>query len=298
MSGLINNIADWDDVRCFLRLARSDESIRSQFSTSELDRIDNLERQFGISLFRRQAGGAMVLTEGAKEVIPEAERMETMALAFANKLSRASCSVSGTVNIVAPDGIGSYWLLPRIQKVMARYPDIRLMWAMVNRPDVRPDDVFDIGISWSECPGNDIVTKQLGFCTCSLYGYQDYFSRYGRPTSFSDLEHHRLLHNPAYDANPAFGMWNSLIASCRHVVVNDSPAEAHALIRSGEVLSLLPNYATIIEPKLVRVDIDMNIKMGIYLVAKKTAANTEGVRIVENAINGIFEADKEVWFGR
>lgn len=69
---------------------------------------------------------AASLTEEGQRLLAGAERMETEMLNAQANLGRVDTAVAGTVRIGAPDGLGVSFLAPRLGRLTARYPDLKI----------------------------------------------------------------------------------------------------------------------------------------------------------------------------
>lgn len=115
---------NWDDVRVFLAVART-ESLTGAAKPLRLDaatigrRIARLEAGFGAELFVKSPQG-YVLTDAGADLLPGAEAAEA---ALSTPITQRA-GLSGTVRIGAPDGCANY-LLPQVcAAIRADNPDL------------------------------------------------------------------------------------------------------------------------------------------------------------------------------
>lgn len=80
-----------------------------------------LEEHLGVVLFRRLARG-LELTEQGRSFLPEVSESFQRLASAARKLS----TQDHDLRIIAPPSVAIRWLVPRIHKFQARYPDIRV----------------------------------------------------------------------------------------------------------------------------------------------------------------------------
>ena len=99
---------DWDDLRIFLSVSRT-ESLSGAGRRLGMDastigrRIARLERAVGATLFAKTPQGYAMTAEGARLVAP-AEAAEKAALAAA-EATHGEAGISGQLRIGAPDGL-------------------------------------------------------------------------------------------------------------------------------------------------------------------------------------------------
>src|SRR3712207_3284461 len=101
---------DWNDLRAFLAVARTGRLTAAAQRlgadhTTVARRITALERSLKAKLFDRAPTGYS-LTEHGERLMPQAEAMESLAVAAQAEVGEADLSVSGTVRIGAPEGFG------------------------------------------------------------------------------------------------------------------------------------------------------------------------------------------------
>ena len=111
-------LGNWDDVRLFLavaragsmvgaaRLARADQSTISR-------RMAVLQEKLGAKLFERHSRG-MGLTETGRLVLSFAQAMEQCTIDIERTVSGVDREMRGTVTITSTEGLGAYWLAPKL----------------------------------------------------------------------------------------------------------------------------------------------------------------------------------------
>ena len=127
----------WDDVRMFLVVARTGQilaaSKRLGVNHATLSRrVTALEESLKTRLLIRRTNGCDLTAEG-EIFVHAAERMETEMLAAQAQIGRIDTAVAGTVRVGAPDGFGVSFLAPRLGKLTARFPELRIQLVPVPR---------------------------------------------------------------------------------------------------------------------------------------------------------------------
>src|ERR1700759_1408218 len=132
----ISGLADWDAARIFLEVVRCG-SFRSAAERLDLSinavrrRIDDFERQIGATLFTRDVHGTRLTDEGAL-VVSAVERMESASFDLLRAGSSVANALSGEVRVAVTDGLGTFWLAPRLVEFQQSFPRITadLHWSM------------------------------------------------------------------------------------------------------------------------------------------------------------------------
>ena len=111
-------VPNWEAVRLFLEIARYG-SFRSAADHLKISfnalrrRIDDLERQLDVRLFTRHVDGVRPTAEG-RRILDSAERMEAASFGLVRARDQATSALRGTVKIAVTEGLGTFWIAPRL----------------------------------------------------------------------------------------------------------------------------------------------------------------------------------------
>src|ERR1700722_15908308 len=191
------SLTDWDAARVFLEVVRCG-SFRSAAERLELSinavrrRIDDFEVQIGATLFTRNVHGARLTDEGAL-VVAAVERMEAASF----DLLRASDSVTGTlsgeVRVAVTEGLGTFWLAPRLVEFQQSFPNILVdLHCAMRSADVSRHEA-DIAIHLSRPAALDVKLGRLGRMHLMFFASQKSLETYGTPKTADELVKHRLV---------------------------------------------------------------------------------------------------------
>ncbi len=120
---------DWDDLRVFLAVART-ESLSAAGKRLKIDpatvgrRIARLEEAVGARLFVKSPQG-YDLTEGGARLVPHAEQAEAASLAAQEQMG-APEGMTGQIRLGAPDGCANYLLPQVIARICAANPGLEV----------------------------------------------------------------------------------------------------------------------------------------------------------------------------
>src|SRR3977135_4177970 len=192
----VGSLTDWDTARVFLELVRCG-SFRSAAERLELSinvvrrRIDEFERQIGATLFTRDVHGTRLTGEGAL-VVSAVERMEAAAF----DLMRASASVtntlSGEVRVAITEGLGTFWVAPRLVEFQQSFPNIVVdLHCAMRSADVSRHEA-DIAIHLSRPAALDVKLVRLGRMHLMFFASRKYIDTYGVPRTVDEFARHRL----------------------------------------------------------------------------------------------------------
>src|ERR1700694_2299395 len=119
-------VPNWEAVRLFLEIARHG-SFRSAADHLKISfnalrrRIDDLERQLDVRLFTRHVDGVRPTAEG-RRILDSAERMEAASFGLVRARDQATSALSGTVKVAVTEGLGTFWIAPRLVEFQRAYP--------------------------------------------------------------------------------------------------------------------------------------------------------------------------------
>src|ERR1700694_1473613 len=120
------DMPDWENVRTFLEVAqcgsfRSAACNLGQSMNALRRRINELEAQLGVTLFTRHVDGLRVTGEGA-QILAAAQRMEGAYFDLVRARQRAVPSLAGEIRLAVTEGLGTFWLAPRLPEFQRAYP--------------------------------------------------------------------------------------------------------------------------------------------------------------------------------
>src|SRR5215472_11450710 len=200
----LSGLTDWDAARIFLEVTRCG-SFRSAAERLGLSinavrrRIDDFERQTGATLFTRDVHGARLTDEGAM-VVSAVERMEAASFDLLRASDSVSNTLSGEVRVAVTEGLGTFWLAPRLVEFQQFFPNILIdLHCSMRSADVSRHEA-DIAIHLSRPAALDVKLVRLGRMHLMLFAAQKYLDAYGIPASAGDLINHRLVMQLADDA--------------------------------------------------------------------------------------------------
>ena len=275
---------DWNDLRAFLAVARSGRltaaAAKLGVDHSTLSRrIAALEHSLKAKLFDRSPAGYSP-TEAGQRMMPLAEEMERLALGAAETVGGSAGLVEGVVRIGSPEGFGSYFLAPRIQKLKARHPQLVVQLVAASAVFSLAKREADVAISVSRPPAGRLLVSKLIDYDLGLYAAPSYLAEAAGIGSFDDLKGHRfvsyigdLLHFPELDFLQQVVPGGTTSMESSNLV-----AQTRATL-AGAGLCVLPAFLAREEAGLVRVLADeVNLTRSLWLTVHQDLAELARVR--------------------
>lgn len=184
---------DWDHLRFFLVLARAKtltnaaRLIGVEHSTVAR-RIQALESTLGTQLFKREATGYELTSEGLA-LVPRVEQMEQSFI----QIEKRHDPLQGRVRIGAPEGFGTAFLAGLLAEFSKHYPLLTIDLIPVPKTIKLSHREADIVISIDRPKsGPYIITRLTNYCL-KLYGSRHYLEQHPPIEKLDDLRQHRFV---------------------------------------------------------------------------------------------------------
>src|SRR4051794_13408581 len=188
------SLTDWDAARIFLEVVRAG-SFRSAAERLTLSinavrrRIDDFERQIGATLFTRDVHGARLTDEGAL-VVSAVERMEAASFELLRAGDGLASAASGEVRVAVTEGLGTFWLAPRLVEFQQSFPNVMVdLYCAMRSADVSRHEA-DVAIHLSRPAALDVKVVRLGRMHLMCFASEKYLETYGVPKSIAELVKH------------------------------------------------------------------------------------------------------------
>lgn len=294
----------WDAGRVFLEVVRR-ESFRAAGNALGLKhntvraRIDELENELGCTLLIRDRKGVRLTSEG-ESVRAAITRMEREAFNVLRASSRNEVTVSGEVRITVTEGLGTFWLTPRLVEFQQANPRlIVVLDGLVHTAGIERLET-DLAVHLRRPTAPELNVKKLGRLHLMPFVAPSYVRRYGRPKDLADLRNHRILLQrdddrdirATYDAIFPGVPQEGLVA----FKTNLGSAYYWALAQ-GAGIGWLPTYAYAMGAPLIPLDeLGVILPVDIWLWYHKELKRTARVSRTIDWVKRSFDAREFPWF--
>jgi DNA-binding transcriptional LysR family regulator len=294
--------ASWDDLRLFLNCAefgsfRKAATELGVDSATMVRRISRLEDLLGQRLFLRATGGLELTAEG-RRILANVRAMEQASLSIARQSRLAEQGVRGLVRVAITEGVGTYWVLPRLLEFQKanRFLLFELQ-ATMQHVDVGRLEA-DISIQFTRPSRPDLKAVQLGYLHVCPFVSEGYRRLYGLPKNHEELKSHRivqqispLLQDGAYEKVLGVESLEGIVG----VRTNASSAVLYAVERDAGI-GFLPTYALALGAKVVPLDIGMQHRLEIWMTYHPDIRNSKHHVVVVDWLRRIFDPKRFPWF--
>ncbi|TZG38123.1 LysR family transcriptional regulator [Agrobacterium sp. B1(2019)] len=291
---------NWDDVRLFLSVARSGQFLSAArklgVNHSTLSRrISALEAAIGTQLFLRSTNGCE-LTEEGQRLLAGAERMETEMLNAQANLGRVDTAVAGTVRIGAPDGLGVSFLAPRLGRLTARYPDLKIQLVPVPRSFSLSQREADIAITIERPEQGRLMFSKLTDYSLGLYASADYLADYGTPADVEALKRHRRIgYVEDLIFSPSLNYTGEIMRDWDAAFEISSATGQTEAVRSGAGIGILHNYIAGQYPELLRIMPHLTISRSYWTAYHESARQLVRVRTVVDFLQELVAEERRIF---
>ncbi|UUY06697.1 LysR family transcriptional regulator [Pseudomonas sp. J452] len=249
---------DWDNLRYFLELSRGGKLTVAARRlgvdhTTVARRIQALEKSLQTQLFLRSAAGYS-LTEAGRNLLPQAEAMESACSGIERARQTPKDGLSGLVRIGVTEGYGSMMLAPQLAELIRRYPNLGIDLLAAPRMLQLSRREADIVITLDRPErGPFIITRLTDYCL-RLYASPDYLARHAPIRSRDDLREQAFV-----------SYIDDLLYSKELLYLDEIGKPSHVPLRSTSILiqqqaaaagagiAILPSFAADADPRLQRV---------------------------------------------
>ena len=297
-------MANWDLVRIFLEVARigSFRAAAEQLNMSAnflSKRISLLERAYKTTLMTRHVDGIRLTPEG-RQVLEAAKRMEEASFGLDRALSQTTPALSGEVRLAVTEGLGTFWLAPRLVEFQRAYPGLLVDL----KCEMRSADVLrleaDVAVQLQEPENPDLKRIKIGRLHIMPFVSPSYVDIYGMPKDEDDIrQNHRIV---LQDADQTKG--KELYEKYAHreqvgfVAMRNNVSTAHLWsIAKGAGIGWLPTYVPALGDPLIPLDIGYKFELDIWLAYHPDAKKIPRVRQLIDWTVQSFDGRKYPWFG-
>jgi len=297
---------DWEAVRIFLEVVRrgsfraASECLGQSVNVLRR-RIDELERQLGTTLLTRHVDGVRTTTEGA-QILTAARQMESASFGLVRARDRAVPGLSGEVRIAVTEGLGAFWLTPRLVEFQRSYPGliIELTCAMRSVDVLRLE--AEAAVQLTKPTAADLKVVKLGRLHVIPFVGRPYIEMYGTPKTRAELLKHRIVLQVAEEM-PTRKNYERLFPGLPEpgfVALRTNVSSAHYwALAKGAGIGWLPTYAGAIGARVVPLDIDPDLRFSfdIWLTYHPDVNGIPRVRRTIDWIIESFDSKQFPWFG-
>ena len=279
---------DWTDLRSFLELSRTGTLAAAARklgvdATTVGRRLSALERELGAKMFARTPDG-LALTAAGEAMRTAALEMEEASLRGEQRALGADDKLSGLVRVATTEMLGEAVVLPAVQAVHERHPQIRVeLLTGSGQLDIARREA-DVALRYVRPVRGDLVARHVGNVAFAAYASKDYLAARGRPARGSGFSGHDVVaHNSSSRSWRLGQIGGEPVRDARVVLRTNSTHMLLRAVRSGLGIGPLPCFLARGDRTLERVHPTIEAD-DLWLVVHADVQRTTRVRVVIDAI--------------
>lgn len=292
---------DWDDYR-LVRAIALHGSFRATAREMQLSvntiraHVERIEAKLGETLFYRGRSGSE-LSKIAEQIARAAVAMEAAAADDPDDGHDLSPKPR-QIRICCSEGIGEFWLTRRLPQLQSQIPGWNISLLNETDQDKVHSGQHHVSLGFVRPGAIERIVSRIASVHFILYASDSYLAKYGAPTSFDDVEHHRFVIHDAPGLRkdlPALFLGESAVSRLTQITVNTS----HSLYRAvadGAGIGALPTYVRAITRKVKPIDLAFQLKFDLWLSYDASLKNSFPLRETVTWLRGCFDADAYPWF--
>lgn len=289
---------NWNDISVFLSVARSGSTTAASkelgvAQTTVSRRMDALEAELRMTLFRREARGFLLTRDGARllEIIaPISEAFDRVEA----EISELQRPINTLIRVTAPAEGMHHWLMPVLESFRARHNGVRLeLDTSEAQLDLVAGDA-DLALRMADQIEDErLIARRIGFARWGVYCSRRHYQSYGAPRSFDDICVHDIVQykrDIAQRIAPVRSFGERISPDRVILNVSSVPAMVSALRSSGG-LGVLPCVVGDNTPDLVPCFSDEGLRHNCWLAANPDAYKRPLIRQCMSWIGQEFPRD-------
>lgn len=210
-----------------------------------------------------------------------------------------SVTENGELRICCSEGIGEFWLTPRLGDLQEQVPNLTVsLRSDFDQSRIHSHD-SDVRIGFLRPTDPDAIVTKLATLHFLLYAADDYLRRYGQPRSFEDAENHKFIVQEApglHNGTMMLFLGEDVAKRLTVTKVNTSYSLYWAISR-GLGIGALPTYVRAISRNVHPLDLPVQLKFDLWLSYARATRGSKPVRAAIDWLKNCFDTQKYPWFG-
>jgi DNA-binding transcriptional LysR family regulator len=201
------------------------------------------------------------------------------------------------VRIAVTEGLGTFWLAPRLVEFQAVHPGLLMNLSCAMEPVARPPLPREAVVQLIEPLHRDREIVRLGRLHSMPFAAPDYLQVHGMPRTLQELSRHRIILQLAEQTatQEHYNRMSTMLPSFVATRTNTSSAH-YWTIANGGGIGMLPTYATAIGARVVPIDVGLCFPFDVWLVHHRDGRRIAHVRRTIEWLIDSFDPRRFPWF--
>lgn len=291
----------WDDIALMASIAEfgslRQAALAFRVNASTLvRRVEKLEESLGTRILDRLPQGFRLNKAGAA-IAAVAREMRRHFLKLQDVAKRDQ-DARGRVKIAITEGLGAFWLAPRLPSFTAEHPELLLELEMSMDLKNLMRHEADVAVQIRRPENPDLIAVRL--CHLHIYPFASlaYIERYGLPSLVDRRPQHKLvLQESEQIASHVIDEFLRQHGIERDVaiVTNSSVTHLYA-VEKGMGIGGLPTFAMAMGARLVPIDIGLSHTAEVWVSYRRELRRTKRIALVVDWLRRVFDPRRYPWF--
>lgn len=291
---------NWDDIRIFLEVARTekltDAAKRLSMDSSTVSRrVHKLEEELVTKLFERTVEGHK-LTQDGKRLLDSAGRMDLAASEAKQLIQSNNQENCGLVRIGVTEAFGNFFITPRLKKFSRAFPNIQIDIINFARVVKISRNEADIAITVDKPKSTSVIINKLCDYSLKLYCSKQFLEN--KTVSISNLEQQpwvSYVDNLLFTDQLSFAKEIGISPNLTPIFRSTSITSQYQAIKHGIGIGILPTFLGEQDDKLVSLcESEINLRRSFYLVTHPESKRLSHVNSVWNYLKELVEDNYEL----
>ncbi len=295
---------NWDDVRIFLALARS-EKLNSAAQSINLDpttvmrRLARMSRALNVSLFEHETSG-YVLTACGREMLEHAEAAESAIIALRERATAtATQGIAGNIRVSVDEGFGSWVIARGLPKFQRRFPNVDVDLVATSTYFNPSKREVDIAIAIERPESGSLTVRKLTEFTIRLYASREYIAQHGVVLSINDLSDHKFIgYIPDMVYSSELKFLEEVMPNVEPTIRSASINAQYTLTVSGLGIGVLPSFIADQDPRIVAILPDeLTIRRHLWIIGREDMRGTPRFKAFNDWLSGLVRERRRLLMG-
>ena len=292
---------DWDHLRTFLAVTsagsfKAASRVLGQSVNTVRNHVKRLEDISGVCLLERSHLGVRE-TEAGSRLAAVAKEMASATLGV-GLAGGSKIGVGNHVRFSVTEGLGTFWMVPRLADFQRRFPGIRISLNCTMEPVRHCESSDSVALQLVRPEDPNLVCIRLGTLHLLPFASESYLREYGTPNDISEVRLHRLVVQTGEQLN------NSILTSLfgeqppdNLIALETNTSSAHYwAIAKGIGIGMLPTYARAITRTVKPLDIGLRLRRDVWLAYPASSVDNRSTKTVIGWIKESFNPAAYPWF--
>jgi DNA-binding transcriptional LysR family regulator len=289
----------WGELRVFLAVAKAKSFNRAAealgMSQPTVSRhVKRLQDLMDAQLVVPTLTG-IKLTERGQELANSLVTLDQKLFTLSTSLRTENQGAQGVVRLSVTEGLGSMFVAPNLMSFGDDYPRIQLHIRNPINMTSLMENQTDLMLGFVPSTSSDVHCMPLGYLHFVPVATHPYIRIHGLPTRDNIDSGHRFIDSEYYSSvTGLWAPWRRLTNQGRIAHFADSSFSYALMVRAGLGIGLLGTYA-LCDPTSMPLDLDVHVRVPMYLLALNERLNSRPVRVVYDWLQSIF-GETNPWF--